>query len=195
VKASQDLGCAWPLNHPLEKTYHDKEWGVPVKDDNILFEFLTLEGAQAGLSWRTILTKRENYRVAFDYFNPHLIANYGASKIEALLLNEGIVRNKLKINSVVSNAKAFIEIQKRHGSFSNFLWGFVDGKPIQNNWKSHSDIPAKTTKSDQLSKILKSLGFKFVGSTIVYAYMQAVGLVNDHTINCPRHQELAKLKS
>lgn len=195
MKASQDLGCAWPLNHPLEKTYHDKEWGVPVKDDNILFEFLTLEGAQAGLSWRTILTKRENYRVAFDYFNPHLIANYGASKIEALLLNEGIVRNKLKINSVVSNAKAFIEIQKRHGSFSNFLWGFVDGKPIQNNWKSHSDIPAKTTKSDQLSKSLKSLGFKFVGSTIVYAYMQAVGLVNDHTINCPRHQELAKLKS
>ena len=182
--------CAWALNHKLDEAYHDKEWGVPIFDDRLLFEFLILEGAQAGLSWTTILVKRENYRKAFDNFEAHKIVTYTQNKIDSLLLDKGIVRNKLKVNSTVTNAKIFLEIQKEYGSFSKYIWNFVDGKPIQNKWKSITDVPAKTELSDTMSKALKKRGFKFIGSTICYAFMQAVGMINDHTTDCFRYNEI-----
>lgn len=182
--------CYWATKNELEKKYHDEEWGVPVYDDRLLFEFLCLEGAQAGLSWATILTKRENYRVAFDQFDAHKIVKYDQQKIDELLQDKGIVRNKLKINSVITNAKAFLAVQNEFESFSEFIWQFVEGKPIINQWKKFEDVPAKTAISDDMSKVLKKRGFKFVGSTICYAFMQAVGMVNDHTTDCFRHKEV-----
>jgi DNA-3-methyladenine glycosylase I len=175
--------CAWPRN-PLAVAYHDCEWGVPVRDDRKLFEFLILEGAQAGLSWDTILAKRENYRKAFDGFDPRKIEKYGARKRQQLMKNPGIVRNRLKIEAAVVNARCFLALQKEHGSFSKYVWSFVDGKPVQNRHRSMKTVPARTEVSDALSKDLKKRGFKFVGSTIMYAFMQAVGMVNDHAVDC-----------
>ena len=177
--------CAWAKSD-LMIAYHDTEWGVPQHDDRVLFEFLTLEGAQAGLSWETILKKRENYRRAFDNFNPTKIARYDARKIARLLADEGIIRNKLKIASTIANAKAFLAVQKEFGSFDAYLWRFVDGKPKVNAFKTMSQVPARTLESDALSKDLKKRGFNFVGSTICYAMMQATGLVNDHLTTCFR---------
>ncbi|MHA1957681.1 MAG: DNA-3-methyladenine glycosylase I [Candidatus Thorarchaeota archaeon] len=183
--------CDWvPLDNPLYVKYHDEEWGVPVHDDRMLFEFLLLEGFQAGLSWITILRKRENYRRAFDNFDAKKIEKYDEKRIEKLMQNSGIVRNRRKIESAVTNAKAFLEVQKEFESFNNYLWGFVDGKPIVNKWKSMKEIPANTELSDKISKDLKRRGFKFVGSTIVYAHMQATGMVNDHTVDCFRYYEI-----
>ncbi len=182
--------CAWPGKDPLYLTYHDEEWGVPVYDDTKLFEFLLLETFQAGLSWITILKKRENFRKAFDDFDYYKIANYSEEKIASLLQNAGIIRNKLKVRSAVTNAQAFMEIQKEFGSFKNYIWGFVDGKPIQNTFKAMSEMPANTPLSDTISKDLKKRGFKFVGSTIVYAHMQATGMVNDHLVTCFRYHEV-----
>ncbi len=175
--------CAWVTNDPLCIDYHDNEWGVPIYDDRLLFEFLILEGAQAGLNWMTILKKREHYRKVFDHFNPEQIAQYGDKKINTLLADPGIIRNRLKIFAAITNANAFLEIQKS-GSFSDYLWHFTANKSIINQWKSASDIPTTTPISDQLSQDLKKRGFKFVGSTICYAFMQAVGMVDDHTMNC-----------
>jgi DNA-3-methyladenine glycosylase I len=172
--------------------YHDEEWGIPVHDDWILFEFLILEGAQAGLSWTTILKKRENYRLAFDNFDPEKVSAYNDQKIEELVENSGIVRNKLKIRSAIVNAKLLLEIQREYGSFDNYVWKFVDGKPIQNKWKKMEDIPSSTLESENMSSDLKNRGFKFVGPTICYAFMQAVGMVNDHLDDCFRHSELDK---
>lgn len=182
--------CAWPGNDALYQRYHDLEWGVPLHDDQKLFEFLILEGAQAGLSWITILRKRENYRAAFDGFDATRIARYDANKIESLLQDAGIVRNRLKVQSAVINAQKFLEVQSEFGSFDKFIWQFVDGKPRQNVWRSLSEVPASTPESDAMSKELKRRGFKFIGSTICYAHMQATGMVNDHTIDCFRHAEL-----
>lgn len=176
--------CAWAGEDAQYCRYHDEEWGVPVHEDQRLFEMLILEGAQAGLSWITILRKRENYRKAFDGFDIDKILRYDDKKIDALMQDAGIVRNRLKIQSVVVNAKAFRAIQEEYGSFDRFLWSYVDGAPVRNNWRDISEIPATTPLSDQISKDLKKRGFKFVGSTIVYAYMQSVGLVNDHIANC-----------
>ena len=182
--------CGWCVGDPLYEAYHDLEWGVPVKDDATLFEFLVLETFQAGLSWITILRKRENFRLAFDHFDYRKIAGYGDQKTAELLENPGIVRNKLKVHGTVTNAKLFMEIQKEFGSFSNYIWGYVDGKPIKNAWKDYRDAPASTPLSDTISKDLKKRGFKFVGSTIIYAFMQAVGIVNDHEVNCFRYNEV-----
>ncbi len=182
--------CVWPGDDPLYRAYHDDEWGVPLHDDRALFEFLTLEGAQAGLSWITILRKRENYRAVFDNFDSEHIARYDTSKIELLLQNPGIVRNRLKIEAAVNNAQKFLEVQEKYGSFDAFAWQFVGGKPRQNHWRSLAEIPASTVESDAMSKELKRRGFKFVGSTICYAHMQATGMVNDHTVDCFRHKEL-----
>ena len=179
--------CDWVTKEPLYIEYHDKEWGVPVYDDQKLFEMLCLEGAQAGLSWWTILQKRENYREAFDQFDAEKIAQYPEEKIQALKENPGIVRNKLKIQSVVTNAQSFLRIQKEYGSFSNYIWGFVDHRPIINEWKSIKEVPVTTELSVAMSKKLKKDGFKFVGGTICYSYMQAVGMVNDHTLECFCH--------
>ena len=184
--------CTWAASDALYQSYHDTEWGVPLHEDQRLFEFLILEGAQAGLSWITILRKRENYRAAFDHFDAARIAGYGANKIESLLQNPGIVRNRLKVAAAVINAQKFLEVQAEFGSFDQFIWQFVDGKPKQNKWRSLADIPASTTESDAMSKELKRRGFKFVGPTICYAHMQATGMVNDHTMNCFRHLELQK---
>ena len=181
--------CKWASND-LAILYHDKEWGVPSHDDRHLFEFLILEGAQAGLSWDTILRKRENYRAAFSQFNPQRIANYDQKKITSLLNDPGIIRNKLKIQSAVSNAQAFLTIQKEFGSFSEYIWQFVGGKPRINSIRSMKQLPARTNQSDAMSKDLKKRGFKFVGSTICYAYMQAVGMVNDHMVTCFRYKQL-----
>jgi len=170
--------------------YHDQEWGAPVHDDRTLFEFLVLEGAQAGLSWSTILKKRPAYRTAFDRFQPRKVARYGEAKIEALLANPGIVRNQLKIRSAVQNAQALLAVQKEFGSFDTYIWQFVDGFPVQNRWPRMQDVPASTPQSDAMSKDLKKRGFTFVGSTICYAFMQATGLVNDHLVSCFRHKEL-----
>ncbi len=178
--------CAWSGANPLYIEYHDKEWGVPVHDDRKLFEMLTLEGAQAGLSWITILRKRENYRKAFDNFDVKKISRYDRRKVKSLLSNEGIVRNKLKIAATIGNAKAFLDIQKEFGSFDAYVWMFVDGKTKHNKHKSLKEVPAKTAESDAMSKELKKRGFSFVGSTICYAFMQAVGMVNDHVSNCFR---------
>jgi len=174
----------------LMAEYHDTEWGVPVHDDNHLFEIFVLDGAQAGLSWRTILNKRENYRKAFDNFDIKKVARYTPKKIEKLLLNAGIVRNRLKINSAVRNAKVFIEIQKELGSFDAYIWSYVKGKPIKNKWKRLSDLPARTELSDTISKDLKKRGMNFVGSTIVYAVMQTIGMVNDHEVDCFRYHKV-----
>jgi len=184
--------CGWAAT-PLSIAYHDHEWGTPVHDDCLLFEFLVLEGAQAGLSWETILKKRERYRVAFDNFVPELVAAYGEDKVAELLLDPGIIRNRLKIRSAIKNANAFIEIQREHGSFDAYLWQFTGGKPIQNAYTSIRDVPARTAESDRLSKDLIRRGFSFVGSTIMYAYMQAVGMVNAHETSCFRYTELAGL--
>ena len=181
--------CGWVNQDPLYIEYHDNEWGVPVYDDHKLFEYLTLEGAQAGLSWYTILKKRENYRLAFDGFDHHKIIHYDEEKIKDLLTNQGIVRNRLKINSVVTNAKAYFHVVEEFGSFSTYIWSFVDGKPIINHYKDLDEVPATTAISDKLSKDLKRRGFKFVGSTICYAFMQAVGLVNDHLTTCHCYNE------
>jgi len=180
--------CSWPSTE-LDIAYHDKEWGVPVHDDRVLFEFLILEGAQAGLSWSTILKKRENYRRAFAGFEVKKVARFDASRRNFLMKNEGIVRNRLKIESTVTNACAFLAVQKEFGSFERYLWGFVGGKPLQNSRKGR-DIPARTAESDALSKDLQHRGFRFVGSTICYAFMQAVGMVNDHLVTCYRYREL-----
>jgi len=182
--------CEWCLKHQLDQEYHDQEWGVPVYDDQTLFEFLILEGAQAGLSWYTVLVKRENYRKALDGFNPEKIAQYDASKIDELMNNSGLIRNKLKINSTITNAQAYLKIQKEYGSFSRYIWQFVNQKPIVKSFLSLSEVPAKTAISDQMSKQLKKDGFKFVGSTICYAFMQAVGMVNDHVKSCYRYKEV-----
>jgi DNA-3-methyladenine glycosylase I len=176
--------CGWVNQDPLYIDYHDREWGVPVYDDRLLFEYLNLEGAQAGLSWYTILKKRENYRKAFDNFEPGKIIHYDDKKIEELLKYEGIVRNRLKIHAVIANARAYFKVVDEFGSFSNYIWSFVDGKPIQNHYKELKEVPVSTEISDKLSKDLKRRGFKFVGTTICYAYMQAVGLVNDHIVTC-----------
>jgi len=177
--------CAWARN-PLAIAYHDREWGVPVRDDRTLFEFLILEGAQAGLSWDTILAKRENYRKAFAGFDPKKVARFDAKKKKVLLSNPGIVRNRLKIEAAVVNARCFLALQKEHGSASRYFWGFVGGKPVKNRHRTPKSVPARTPVSDALSKDLKKRGFKFVGSTIMYAFMQAVGIVNDHTVDCFR---------
>lgn len=182
--------CAWPGDDALYRAYHDREWGVPLHDERALFEFLILEGAQAGLSWITILRKRDNYRAAFDGFDPARVARYDANQIESLLLNPGIVRNRLKVQSAVTNAQKFLDVQQEFGSFDAFIWRFVDGKPRQNTWRSMVEVPASTKESDAMSKELKRRGFKFVGSTICYAFMQATGMVNDHTTDCFRHKEL-----
>jgi DNA-3-methyladenine glycosylase I len=177
--------CAWART-PLSVAYHDVEWGTPVHDDRVLFEFLTLEGAQAGLSWETILRKRDAYRAAFAGFDPGKVARFRADRIERLLQDPGIVRNRLKVTSTVSNAKAFLEVRKEFGSFDAYVWQFVGGAPRINRWRSFAQVPARTTESDALSKDLASRGFRFVGSTICYAFMQAVGMVNDHTADCFR---------
>lgn len=181
--------CQWAGSVSLEYIeYHDKEWGVPVFDDQVQFEFLILEGAQAGLSWSTILNKREGYRKAFAEFDPAKVARFTEKRIEKLLLDPSIVRNRLKVNSAVSNAKAFLKVQKEYGSFCDYIWGFVGGKPLQTNRKKDGDIPATSPESDALSKDLKKRGFKFVGSTIIYAHMQATGMVNDHVTSCFRYK-------
>lgn len=182
--------CLWAKSD-LYVQYHDTEWGVPVHDDRALFEFLILEGAQAGLSWETILRKRDAYRQAFDGFDPELVARYSAKKVRALLANEGIIRNRAKINAAIGNSKEFMKIQRECGTFDAYLWEFVGGKPKQNRWKSHKEVPAVTAESEALSKDLHKRGLRFVGPTICYAFMQAVGMVNDHVIDCFRHKELA----
>lgn len=186
--------CSWAQVDEMYQDYHDKEWGVPVHDDRIHFEFLILEGAQAGLSWSTILKRREGYRQAFANFNPKLVAKFDEAKQAELLLNDKIIRNRLKIAAAIKNAKHFLEIQKEFGSFDRYIWDFVGGKPIQNHRKSISDLPSETIESKNLSKDLKKRGFTFVGSTIMYAHMQATGLVNDHTTDCFRHAQLMEIK-
>ena len=184
--------CAWVSEDPLYVEYHDKEWGVPVYRDQHLFEMITLEGAQAGLSWITILKRRENYRNAFDNFDPNIIHTYSEEKIESLLQDEGIIRNKLKVRSVVTNAAAFIKVQEEFGSFSKYLWEFVGGEPILNDWNTQAEVPVSTKESEALSKDLKKRGFKFIGPVICYAFMEAIGMVNDHTRECylyHRHKE------
>ena len=184
------IRCPWPSND-LSIRYHDLEWGVPVHDDRLLFEYLILEGAQAGLSWQTVLNKRENYRAAFDDFDAEKIARYGDKQTARLLANEGIIRNRLKIAATIQNAKAFLKVREEFGSFDEYLWRFVDGRPVVNRRKSMQEVPARTEISDALSKDLLKRGFKFVGSTICYANMQAVGMVNDHLVTCFRHKELS----
>jgi DNA-3-methyladenine glycosylase I len=182
--------CAWGTIDPLLMEYHDKEWGVPAHDDKRLFEFLVLEGAQAGLNWRTILSKRENYRRAFAGFDSSKVAQFTAEDIKRLIADPGIVRNKLKVSGAITNAQKVLEIQKEYGSFDRYIWQFVGGKPIKNKFRSVSEIPASSKESDAMSKALKKRGFKFVGSTICYAFMQAVGLVNDHTVHCFRYDQV-----
>ena len=183
--------CPWSLGSELYVRYHDEEWGVPVHDDRRLFEFLILEGAQAGLSWSTILNKRRNYRRAFAGFDPSKVARFGASDVRRLLADAGIVRNRLKIESAIGNAQAFLEVRREFGSFDAYLWRFVEGRPVQNRRRGLKQVPARTPLSDAISKDLKRRGFRFVGSTIVYAFMQAVGMVNDHLVNCFRYRALA----
>ncbi len=191
---SEKKRCAWAEGgNELYIHYHDREWGVPVRDDRKQFEFLVLEGAQAGLSWSTVLNKREGYRKAFANFDPVKVARFSEKKIETLIQNPGIIRNRLKITAAVNNAKAFLDIQKEFGSFDAYIWAFVGSKPLQNRWKAMADIPATSPESDALSKDLKKRGLKFVGSTIMYAHLQAAGLVNDHLISCFRYRECAAL--
>jgi len=190
-KSPNLIRCSWASN-PLSIRYHDEEWGRPQHDDRILFEFLLLEGAQAGLSWDTILQKRENYRAAFDGFDPERIAHYDRRKMQSLLRNPGIIRNRLKIASAAQNAKAFLSVQKEFGSFDHYIWQFTGGKPRLNAWRSNQQVPAHTAESDAMSKDLKKRGFNFVGSTICYAFMQAVGIVNDHRVDCFRYARLSQ---
>ena len=182
--------CDWANANPLETINHDQEWGVPVHDDRLLFEMLTLEAAQSGLSWATILKKREGYQAAFENFDIQIVANYSAAKIEELLQNPAIVRHKQKVNATVNNAQRILEVQQQYGSFDAYIWSFVDGKPITNAWQSMADVPGSTALSDTMSKSLKKHGFKFIGSTTCYAYMQAVGMVNDHLTSCFRYAEV-----
>jgi DNA-3-methyladenine glycosylase I len=183
--------CGWATEE-LSVIYHDREWGVPVHDDRLLFEFLILEGAQAGLSWSTILKKRENYRRALDNFDAEKMARYNAGRLEKLMADSGIVRNRLKIESVVKNARAFLSVQEEFGSFDAYIWRFVGGQPVQNRWRSTKQLPSRTAESDAMSKDLLGRGFKFVGSTICYAFMQAVGLVNDHMVDCFRYKQISR---
>ena len=185
--------CIWPGTDPLYVAYHDEEWGVPVHDDRALFEFLVLEGAQTGLSWITILRKRDAYRRAFDQFDPRKVAGYDKRRVRTLLADAGIVRNRAKIESAIKNAKAFLDVQAEFGSFNAYQWRFVDGRQVQNRRRTAGEIPARSAQSDALSKDLKSRGFTFVGSTITYAHMQAVGMVNDHLVDCFRYNEIVKL--
>ena len=185
--------CSWGTSTPLYLDYHDSEWGVPCYDDKRLFEFLILESAQAGLSWITILKKRDNYRKAFADFNVETVARFNSRTVERLMGDAGIVRNRLKIESAISNAKLFLELQEIHGSFANYIWGFCDGKPVQNLWLKSEQVPATTPLSDAISKDMKKQGFRFFGSTICYAYMQSLGMVNDHLVDCFRHSECAEL--
>lgn len=187
-KMDNKTRCPWPANDKLYITYHDKEWGIPIHNDKKLFEFLLLEGFQAGLSWRTILYKRQNFRKAFDNFDFNKVAKYDKRKINSLMNDAGIIRNKLKIESAVKNAKAFIAVRKEFGTFDKYIWRFVNGTPIKNNFKSLKELPARTGLSDLISKDLKKRGFNFVGSTIIYAHMQATGMVNDHLVDCFRYQ-------
>ncbi|MBN7795121.1 DNA-3-methyladenine glycosylase I [Parahaliea mediterranea] len=187
--------CGWCGEDPLYVQYHDEEWGVPVYDDTTLFEFLILEGAQAGLSWITVLRKREGYRKQFAGFDPERVARFTDKQLEKRLQDPGIVRNRLKVFGARTNARAFLAVREEYGSFSDYIWGFVDGRPIQNRWKSLSKVPATTPLSDKISKDMKARGFTFVGSTIIYAHMQATGMVNDHTVNCFRHSACAGLDS
>jgi DNA-3-methyladenine glycosylase I len=185
--------CDWGFKDPLMVEYHDTEWGVPQRDDNKIFEALVLDGFQAGLSWLTILRKRESFRSAFDGFDPKKVSKYGKEKMQELLENAGIVRNRMKIEAAIKNAKLFLEIQKEFGSFSDYLWEFVNGKPVQNSWKTIKDIPAKTPLAEEISKDLKNRGFGFVGPTIIYAFMQGIGMINDHTMDCFRHREVQSI--
>lgn len=185
--------CPWCGDDPLYVDYHDREWGVPVRDDRTLFEFLTLEGAQAGLSWLTILRKREAYRRAFAGFDPVEIASWGDEAVARLMADPGIVRNRLKIVAAIGNARAFLDVQRAFGSFADYIWGFVDGRPIQASWTSMTDLPATTPLAETISRDLKRRGFRFVGPTIVYAHMQATGMVNDHLVGCFRHRQVAAL--
>ena len=187
------IRCPWAKGEEYV-AYHDEDWGVPIHDDRLLFEFLILEGAQAGLSWITILKKRTKYRRVFDQFDPAVVASYDEAKHASLMSDAGIVRNRLKIQSAIDNAKAFLEIQHEFGSFDHFIWSFVNGHPLQNQWESMADVPARTPESDAMSKALKKRGFRFVGTTICYAFMQAVGMVNDHLTSCHRHSELLPKK-
>ncbi|MGH7439201.1 MAG: DNA-3-methyladenine glycosylase I [Polyangiaceae bacterium] len=191
--AANKRRCPWSGTDPAYVAYHDDEWGVPVHDDRVLFEFLILEGAQAGLSWSTILRKRDAYRRAFDRFDPRKVARYDARKVAALLADAGIVRNRAKIASAIKNANAFLEVQEEFGTFDAYQWRFVDGRPLQNERRTIREVPASTPQSDAMSKDMKSRGFSFVGSTILYAHMQAVGMVNDHVVDCFRHREVARL--
>jgi DNA-3-methyladenine glycosylase I len=188
-----DKRCDWCHGSDIYENYHDTEWGIPCHDDQRLFEFLILEGAQAGLSWITILKRREGYLQAFDLFNPEKIALYSSTKVETLMLDSRIIRNRRKIESAIKNAKSFLALQQQHGSFANYIWQFVNHKPIQNHFESMSDVPATTPESEAMSKALKKLGFSFVGPTICYAYMQSMGMVNDHLITCPRHTPCTQL--
>ncbi|MFC1684410.1 DNA-3-methyladenine glycosylase I [Pseudomonadota bacterium] len=191
---SEKTRCQWPGADELMIQYHDKEWGVPVYDDTLLFEFLILEGAQAGLSWRTVLYKRERYREVFAGFDIDRVARYSDKKVEKLLQDPGIIRNRLKINAAINNARCAQRVRKEHGSLSNYLWSFVDGRPIINAWRTKDQVPASTVESDAMSKALKKAGFKFVGTTICYAFMQAVGMVNDHMVDCFCYRHLAAKK-
>lgn len=182
--------CGWVGSDPVYVRYHDEEWGVPVRDDRELFEHLVLDGAQAGLSWLTILKKRENYRCAFARFDPRQMAAYGARDVERLLADPGIVRNRLKIAAAIGNARAYLELQRTEGSFAEFLWSFTGGRTVQNRWRHLRDVPAKTASAEAMSRALKAHGFRFVGPTICYAFMQAVGMVNDHVVDCFRHLQL-----
>jgi len=186
--------CSWPGNNPLMIAYHDKEWGIPLHDDMKIFEFLVLDAFQAGLSWSIVLKKREGFRKAFDYFDYKKIARYNEDKIHQLLKDEGIIRNQLKIRATVNNAQRFLEVRKEFGTFDKYIWQFTGNKPIVNKWNQLNQLPAKSTESDAMSKDLQKRGFKFVGSTICYAFMQATGMVNDHLVDCYRHKELKKLK-
>jgi DNA-3-methyladenine glycosylase I len=186
--SNQPSRCAWVTSDPIYIEYHDREWGVPVRDDRLLFEFLILEGAQAGLSWITVLKKRENYRKAFSAFDPRKVARFTPAKIERLLQDQGLIRNRAKITAAVGNAKAFLAVQSAFGSFSDYLWRFVGGRTIVNQWRDHRDIPATTKESDAMAKDLKGRGFRFAGSTICYAHMQATGMVNDHLVGCFRYR-------
>ena len=189
---AKPVRCRWaPIGDPLYLDYHDEEWGVPCRDDRHLFEMLILEGAQAGLSWATILHKREAYRRAFDGFEPQRVARYGEADTTRLLADAGIVRNRLKIAAAISNARAFLDLIEHEGSLADFLWDFVDGQPLQNHWRDASEVPVSTPESERMSRALKQRGFRFVGPTVCYAFMQATGLVNDHTTDCFRHAELA----
>ncbi len=189
------MRCEWVGSDPLYLGYHDNEWGVPLHDDRKIFEMLVLEVAQAGLSWLTVLKKRENYRKAFDDFDPKKVADYDDKKFRQLLADEGIIRNKLKIRSAIQNARAFLEVQNEFGRFDDYMWQFVGGKPIQNSWRRLSELPAQTSESEAMSKDLRKRGFSFVGPTICYAHMQATGMVNDHIVTCFRYQEIARMRA